>query len=128
MKKIIRLTESDLTRIVSKVIKEQHHGKSIDKFITFQLEPHEEKTSNDPNSVFWVKDGEIIAEIDKRLSHLWLNEDIWNTISNMFSLEYNETQQVIKNWLEKHHNLVVKLTPSYRRNTYFMRWRNIELN
>ena len=93
------------------IISESQYNKAIDKFITYQLEPHEKKTSKKyPNSIFWIKDGEVIAEIENS-KYFWVKLDIWNIISKMFSLEYHETQSVIKEWLEKHYELG-GLTPS----------------
>ena len=87
------------------IITESQYGKTIDNFITNQLEPHEEKRTREyPESVFWVKDGEIIAEIEKS-KYFWVNRQIWRTINVMFSLEYDETKQVIKDWLEEHYKL-----------------------
>ena len=92
------------------VIKESQYNNAIDKFITYQFEPHEEKrTKKHPESIFWVKDGEVISEIEKS-DYFWINPQIWMNIMNMFSLEYDETQQVIKDWLEEHYKLG-ELTP-----------------
>ena len=94
----IILTESQLNNI-------------IDRFITYKLEPHEVKTSEEyGDSIFWVKKGNVIAEIDKHAGYFWVSRAIWKSVSNMFSLERKETQQVIKNWLEEHYELV-RLTP-----------------
>ena len=98
------------------IITESQYDNTIDKFITYQLEPHEEKrTKKYPKSVFWVKDGEIIVEIRKS-GYFWVSPQIWNNISNMLSLEYDKTQQVIKDWLEEHYKLggltpIKKATP-----------------
>ena len=95
------------------IITESQYNKAIDKFITYKLEPHEKKKSSDyPDLIFWVKDGEVIAEQNKKTGFFWFHYQIWNTISRMFSLEYNETQQVIKHWLEEHYKLG-GLTPEY---------------
>ena len=92
------------------IITESQYSKIIDKFITYQLVPHEEMTSKKyPDSIFWVKDGEVIVEIEK-LKFFWVHYKIWKTISGMFSLEYKETQDVIKEWLEEHYKLG-SLTP-----------------
>lgn len=92
------------------IITESQYNKAIDEFITFQLEPHEEKTSKEhPNSIFWVKDGEIIVKIDK-YKIFWVDYKIWTTFSMMFSLKYEETQEVISEWLEEHYKLG-SLTP-----------------
>jgi hypothetical protein len=77
------------------IITESQYNKAIDKFITYHLEPHEEKTSKKyPDSIFWTN------------------------ISIMFSLEYKETQEVIKYWLEEHYNLG-SLTPADRDSVCF---------
>ena len=88
------------------IITESQHNKIIDKFITYQFEPHEVKKSSEyPDSIFWVKDGEVIVEIYKRRDDFWVRSEIWKVIRNMFSLEYSETQQVIRDWLEEHYKL-----------------------
>jgi hypothetical protein len=90
---------------VKYIITESQINKVIDKFITYQFEPHEvKKSSKLPDSIFWVKNGEVIAEIHNP-KYFWVEAQIWNTISSMFSLEYSETQQVIKDWLEEHYKL-----------------------
>ena len=87
------------------LIKESQYNNAIDKFISHQCEPHEEKrTKKYPESVFWIKDGEVIVEIEKS-KYFWVNRQIWRTINVMFSLEYDETKQVIKDWLEEHYKL-----------------------
>jgi uncharacterized membrane protein len=92
------------------IITESQYNKVIDKFITYHLEPHEEKTSKKyPDSIFWTKNGRIIVEIENS-EYFWVIDDIWTNISSMFSLEYKETQEVIKYWLEEHYNLG-SLTP-----------------
>ncbi len=87
------------------IITESQYDNTIDKFITYQLEPHEEKrTKKYPDSIFWIKDGEVIVEIEKS-EYFWVNYKIWNNITLMFSLKLTETQQVIKDWLEEHYKL-----------------------
>ena len=86
------------------------YNKAIDQFITYLLEPHEERTLEGyPNSIFWIKGGEVIVEI-KKTGYFWLRYTTWIRISQMFGLDYYETQSVIKVWLEEHYNLGV-LTP-----------------
>jgi hypothetical protein len=92
------------------IITESQYNSAIDKFISYQFEPHEEKTSKEyPESIFWIKDGKVIAEIEKS-KIFWVRYQNFDIISNMFSLEYEETQEVIKYWLEEHYNLG-SLTP-----------------
>ena len=93
------------------IITESQYNNSIDKFITYLFEPHEEKrTKKHPDSIFWVKEGEVIVEIENS-EYFWISPQIWNNIKIMFSLENNETQQVIKDWLEEHYKLG-ELTPN----------------
>ena len=86
-------------------ITESQYGNIINKFISHQFEPHKEKRTREyPNSIFWLKDGEIIAQIENP-DYFWINPQIWTNIMSMFSLKHTETRQVIKNWLEEHYKL-----------------------
>jgi len=106
------------------IIKESQYNNAIDKFITYQLEPHEEKKTNKyPESVFWVKEGEVIAEI-RNSEYFWVSPQIWNNIKLMFSLKSTETQQVIKDWLEEHYKLG-DLTPTFASLDIRTGWKNI---
>ena len=108
------------------LIKESQYNNAIDKFISHQFEPHKEKrTKKYPESIFWVKDGEVIAEI-KKSEYFWVLPQIWTNIMSMFSLEYDETHQVIKNWLEEHYGLG-ELTPVNNIAILFNSWKNIKL-
>ena len=94
------------------IITENQYNNTIDKFITYIFEPHEEKrTKKYPESIFWIKDGVVIAEIQNS-EYFFVNYKIWDNITLMFSLEYDETQQVIKDWLEEHYKLRGLTPPS----------------
>lgn len=85
------------------IITESQHNKVIDEFITHQFEPHKERTSKKySDSIFWIKDGEIIVTIQKS-GYFWVTANIWEEISSMFSLDYDETQDAIRVWLEEHY-------------------------
>ena len=87
------------------IITESQYNRAIDRFISYCLEPHEVRTSEKyPGSIFWVKGGEVIVEI-KKTGYFWLRYTTWNRISQMFVLNYDDTQSVIKVWLEQHYNL-----------------------
>ena len=87
------------------IITESQYNRVIDQFISYHLEPHEVKTSEKyPDTIFWVKGGEVIAEI-RNLGFFWLKNTIWDRISEMFGLDYDETQSVISTWLEEHYDL-----------------------
>ena len=96
------------------IITESQYNNAIDRFLTYQFEPHEEKTSkNNLDFIFWVKNGDVIAGI-KNSKYFWVRDDIWRTISDMFSFDYNKTQLVIKYWLEDHYYYLGELTPVSR--------------
>jgi hypothetical protein len=106
------------------IITESQYTNTIDKFITYLLEPHEEiRTKKFPDSIFWVKDGEVISEIEKP-KYFWVKPKIWRSISSMLSLEYDETQEVIKDWLEEHYKLG-ELTPHSNTGPFYKSWKNI---
>lgn len=98
------------------LITESQYNKIIDKFLSDIFEPHEVMPGQVyPNSVFWIKDGETIAEIE-RSKTFWVRSDIWKLISSMFSFQKEETKQVMKEWLKNHYGLG-SLTP----NTFFQK-------
>ena len=106
------------------LIKESQYNNAINKFISHQFEPHKEKRTREyPESIFWIKDGEIIAEIEKS-KDFFVSPQIWKNIMSMFSLEDTETQQVIKEWLEEHYKLG-ELTPLPRPKRSALDWKNI---
>ena len=106
------------------IITESQYNNTIDKFITYIFEPHEEiRIKKYPDSIFWVKEGEVIAEI-LQSKYFYVSYQIWRSISVMFSLENDETQQVIKEWLEEHYKLG-ELTPTFASLDIRTGWKNI---
>jgi hypothetical protein len=94
--------------------------KYLDYLFEDMNEVHSEKY---PNSRFWKKDGEVVLEL--RISgDLWVSYPIWNDISSVFSLDFNETQQLIKEWVEKHLKLE-DITPWKVKLAVEERWKNI---
>lgn len=69
------------------------------------------------NSVFYFKDDSLLFELEKsdEVLYLWYSySKIWNPISTKFSLNYEQTQQLIKETVEEHFNLR-DVTPNARR-------------
>ena len=52
-----------------------------------------------PNSTFFKKDDKVILELEKS-GTLWVLYSVWTNISDMFSYDYGNTQQLIKEWVE----------------------------
>jgi hypothetical protein len=89
------------------IITESQYNKAIGKFISQQFRGYEVATSPaHPKSIYWIKDGVVIAEINGE-RYFWVHKDIWDTISDMFSLGPSSTGYVISDWLEKHYGLVL---------------------
>ena len=106
------------------IITESQYNKAIDMFLTYLFEPHEVKTSPKyPDSIFWVKGGKVIAEIENS-EYFWVLRDKWDTFSSFFSLEYEDTQRLIQSWLEEHYKLG-GLTPLSQITRATSRWKNI---
>ena len=87
------------------IITESQYNRAIDFYISHLLEPHEVKTNKEyPDFIIWTKNGVSVAQIQNP-DYFCLPSDIWNDISRMFDLDYDDTQSLIKIWLEKHYNL-----------------------
>jgi len=82
------------------LITESQYNKAIDKFLSLQLIPHSGHRYN--NSIYWVKDDEIISEYNIKFNEFWLKRSIWGDIEDVFALERHEVNDVIKKWLEIH--------------------------
>lgn len=52
------------------------------------------------DSTFFKKDDKVILELEKS-GTLWVLYSVWSNISDTFSFEYEETQQLIKEWMEE---------------------------
>jgi hypothetical protein len=86
------------------IITEQQHNKIIDKFITFQFEPHEvEEPEKYPGTFFWTKNGELILAGDTKKNNLWISPLTWETINTMFDMEGDDAKHAIIQWLENHY-------------------------
>ena len=72
------------------------------KFLNYLFEDiYEVESKEHPSLRFWKKDDEVVLELRKS-GRLWTSYSIWDDISNMFSLDSNETEQLIKDWAEQH--------------------------
>ena len=94
------------------------------KFLDYLFEGmYEVESKNYPDSRFWKKDDRVVLELYE-FGDLWISHSIWDDISNMFSLDYDETQQLIKKWMEQ--NLGLEgYVPSILNNYMAWRWDNI---
>ena len=83
------------------------------KFLNYLFEDmYEVKSKKYPDYRFWKKGDKVVLELEKSGS-LYVLHTIWNDISDMLSLDYVETQQLIKEWVEQHLELE-EITPLFQ--------------
>ena len=84
-------------------------------------EYHSEKY---PDIRFWKNDEYgVVLELEKS-GALWVYHKIWWNFSDFFSLQYTETQQVMKDVLEEHLKLGV-ITPDSLADVVSFGWKSI---
>jgi len=71
----------------------------------------------------WKKDNKVVLELEKS-DRLWVLYSVWSNISGVLSLNYDETQQLIKEWVEQHLELE-GITPIFTGAFPSSRWNNI---
>ena len=72
-----------------------------------------------PDSTFFKKDDKVILELEKS-GTLWILYSVWSHISDMFSFDYEETQKLIKEWMEEQLKLG-GVAPRYCFSEYYSR-------
>jgi hypothetical protein len=106
------------------IITENQLRKVQFKFLNYLFEDiYEVESKKYPDSRFWKKDGKVVLELEKS-GRLLVLYSIWNDVENMLSLNYDETQQLIKDWMEQHLGLE-GYVPSILNNYMAWRWDNI---
>ena len=83
------------------------------------------ETDKHPNFIFFMKDGEVIFDYNKKNGKVYISYDrIWSFLESFFGLKYEEIQDLTKEWVEEHYKLSVTTT---FRGEYFdaVWWRNI---
>jgi hypothetical protein len=74
--------------------------KSQFKYLNYLFESmYSVKSKFYTDSTFFKKNDKVILELEKS-GTLWVLYSVWSDISNMFSYGYEETQQLIKEWVE----------------------------
>jgi len=94
------------------------------KYLDYLFEGiHEVKSKEYPNSKFWKKNDKVVLELEED-GRLWVLRSIWNDISNMFSLEYPEINELIAEWVEQNielENTIIRI----HHITPFTEWKNV---
>jgi hypothetical protein len=65
------------------------------------------KHEDHPDSVFYVNpSNEVMMEYDKESEDVYIHNDhIWSKIESLFHIDYDDTQSIIKVWLEETYKL-----------------------
>lgn len=107
------------------LITESQYNKAFDKVISYVFENHREERFNElPESIFWVRDEKIIAEI-RNLEIFIISEDKWNFIKNFTSSNGRKVESILKKWLNIHYglkNTIPVIIPDWHLET----WSSIE--
>ena len=95
------------------------------KYLDYLFEDmYEVESAKYKRSKFWKKNDKVVLELEKSGDLLVLHS-IWDDISNMFSLENRETQQLMKEWVKQRLGLV-GVTPIITAYAVpLVRWNNI---
>ena len=105
------------------IITENRLKKIEFKYLDYLFKDIYEFESKHNNSRFWKKDDEVVLEL-KKWGNLYVSYSIWGDISNMFSLNYDEVQQLISEWVENRLELE-GVTPNSGTSLTKGRWRHI---
>ena len=66
---------------------------------------------NYPNYIFFMKDGKVISDYNKENGITGISfKEIWSFLGAFFGLEYEEIQNLTKEWVEEHYKLWVTTT------------------
>jgi hypothetical protein len=79
------------------------------------------ETEKYPDYIFFMKDGEVIFDYNKKNGYVGVSYDkIWSFLEDFFELEYKEIQGLTKEWVEEHYKLRITTT-FFGKQTYFFR-------
>jgi len=95
--------------LIEKILKEEVHDllkKHLFKLLNeWLLDECDQITSEKyPDYIFFKRrsDGKIVAEMDKKYKDFWLHYDeIWSFFEKHFDLNYEEIQEIARDWLEE---------------------------
>jgi hypothetical protein len=94
------------------IITESQMDRAVFKWLNSEfgdLTPYE--TEERTNYIFFMKDGEVVFDYDKKYGNVYISDDkIWSFLGNFFGLEYEEIQDITKEWVEEHYKLRVTTT------------------
>ena len=94
------------------------------KYLDYLFKDIYEFESKHNNSRFWKKDDEVVLELNEKWGNFYVSYSIWDSIGEMFLLDYEEVQQLISEWAENRLGLE-GVTPNSGTSLTKGRWRHI---
>ena len=108
------------------IITENKRNQIVIKWLNYEygdLIPFE--TEKYPDYIFFMKDGKIIFDYDKKNGDVGISYDkIWSFLENFFGLEDKEIRDITKEWVKENYKLRVTTTFG-KISRWFSSWRNI---
>ena len=97
--------DEDREFLVKKKFAKKQLTKKFGDLIPYETEKH-------PNYIFYIDENKkIYFEYNKKNGYVWVDyETIWSFLEDVFSFDYQQIQQVAKEWLEEHYKLSVPTT------------------
>jgi hypothetical protein len=89
------------------------------------LEPY--KKDKYPDYIFYLKGDKIIFDYNNRNGLVYVNyNEIWSFFESYFGMNYQQIQDITKEWVEEHYNLRVSTTKWFCK-LLKIRWKNITI-
>ena len=97
--------DEDKDFLVKKKIAKKQLTKKFGDLMPYETEKY-------PDYIFYVDENKnVYFEHNKKNGKVWLDYDtIWSFLMDVFSFDYQQIQQVTKEWLEEHYKLGVTTT------------------
>ena len=79
---------------------------------------------DEPNRILWYKDDGWYFEQNEKTGYLWCQYDrVWSFFETNYSSNYDETQSIIRNLMERHYKLK-GLTPNLLLYRFLYQWKD----
>lgn len=96
--------------VMKVIITESQKNRTIIKWLNSEygdLTPYETEKHH-PNQIFFMKDEKVLFNYNKKPKTVGISYDkIWSFLEYFFGLEYEEIQDITKEWIEEYYKLEV---------------------